>query len=239
MKKTTSISPEDLLKLYKDKSQKDPAILLNMIIWQTIYEKRSDAWARDLLVDSELLPNPDDVARERIDAGKVKEGREYKEVIKIENNQLQFIGRKRRELEKSVNLPGRGKRGSTDEYNKAIQRWKQINPRPTDEALLAGWSPKPLPDTYLENIPQQVDKTVIASSRNDAPSVKISKESTSIEKFSNSQSTKPINSLELFKESSTANGFDGKDIEHLTADKLESFNRILDAEDKADADLYG
>jgi hypothetical protein len=124
-----SITPEELLQRYADSRRKDPKAAIRMVMWLMIYDGEPASWARDFLEDASFLTKPED-ARAR-------------------NSQIQKVRRWRTAAEESVGLPPRGKRGTTSDYKQALRAWKRINPRPTDEELLAGWTPKPLPASEI------------------------------------------------------------------------------------------
>jgi hypothetical protein len=123
---TTSmvITPEELLKRYAESNRKDPRAAINMVMWLMIYDAKPSSWARDFLEDAGLLTKP-----------------EGKNALA---SQIQKVRRWRNAAEKTVRLPPRGKRGTTSDYKQALQEWKRINPRPTDDELLAGWTPQSL-----------------------------------------------------------------------------------------------
>ena len=161
MTKSLSISAEDLLDLYEQAIRKDPTMALCMIIWWTIYDEKSASWARDLLEDAGLMPNPETEADKKCEAGLVIEAEKGKVAKKIEKAQLRLIDRKRESLEKSVRLPPRTKRGATSDYKLALYEWKRINPRPTKEELLAGCVPKPLPDSFNPQVRHQAGEEAV------------------------------------------------------------------------------
>lgn len=121
------IIPEEFLKRYADSNSKDPKVAISMVMWLMIYDEKPSSWARDFFEETGVLTQPeDDEARK---------------------SQIQKVRRWRNAAEKSVRLPPRGKRGASSAYKQALQDWKRINPRPTDEDLLAGWTPQSLPPT--------------------------------------------------------------------------------------------
>ena len=119
-----TIAPEEFLKRYADSNRKDPKAAINMVMWLMIYDEKPSSWARDFFEETGLLTQPEDDGARR--------------------SQIQKVRRWRNAAEESVRLPPRGKRGTSSTYKQALREWKRINPRPTDEELLAGWTPQPL-----------------------------------------------------------------------------------------------
>jgi hypothetical protein len=125
MPTTVPIIPEEFLKRYADSRRKNPKAAIRMVMWLMIYDEEPASWARNFFEENGVLSPPEhDGAR---------------------NSQIQKVRRWRNDAEQSVRLPPRGKRGTTSDYKQALEDWKRINPRPTDEELLAGWTPQPLP----------------------------------------------------------------------------------------------
>ena len=125
------ISHDELLDDFEDSLRKHPGSALRMIIWRMIYHELAASWTRNFLEEKGVFPKPTSETEKK--------------------NQLRKIDRTRQSLEKSVNLPVRAKKGATSDYKDSLIAWKRINPRPTKEELLAGWSPQPLPASSTQD----------------------------------------------------------------------------------------
>lgn len=125
------ISASELLDAYDKSLLVNPKFSIRMVIWRMIYDEQQAAPVRDLLEKAGIFAKP-----------------ETRTILK---NQLKSIDRQRAAAEKSTGLPSRGKKGACDLYRQALHKWKKLNPRPTNQQLLAGWTPVPLEDAAGEH----------------------------------------------------------------------------------------
>ncbi len=121
------ISASEVLDAYEQSVRKNPETAIRMVMWLMIYDELQVTWARDFLEEVRIFAKPE--------AG---------EAETIRANQLRKVHRLRTNAEKSIGLPGRGKKGASETYRQALNKWRALNPRPSKEQLLAGWSPKPI-----------------------------------------------------------------------------------------------
>lgn len=228
-----SISPAEILGHYTDEIQNIPEIVIRAIVWLTIYDEKASSWARNFLEKYGVFPKPAVEANIRADAKIIQVAEIDREINKIKKAQLRLIDRQRVKLEKSVGLPRRIKRGTTPDYERALYEWKQINPRPTNEDLLAGWTPKPLHDFRITRSEKEVSQNQIAAIgvlkldrdkiRNGAPNVRA--ESTT---YDNEQAY--ITSLVIPS--------NNRDLGLPTLEEVTAAEALLDADDEADAAFY-
>lgn len=118
------ISASELLDAFDKSLLENPKFSIRLVIWRMIYDEQQAAPVRELLEKAGIFARP-----------------ETRAILK---NQLKNIDRQRAAAEKSTGLPSRGKKGASDLYRQALHKWKQLNPRPTNQQLLAGWTPIPL-----------------------------------------------------------------------------------------------
>ena len=134
----SAIAPEILVKSYYDSFREDPEMGVKRIMFLMIYDDREAKWVQKFLQK----------------VGVLEESSSEKE----QKAQLRKIHRVRSQVSDLCGLPRRGKRGATNEYRTALVAWRAINPRPTEEQILAGWMPQPLGATT--GIPQETQQSV-------------------------------------------------------------------------------
>jgi hypothetical protein len=228
-----SISPADILGHYSDEIRNSPEIVIRVIVWLTIYDGKSSSWARNFLEKYGVLPKPAVEANIRADAKIIQVSEIDREINKIKKAQLRLIDRQRVKLEKSVGLPSREKRGTTPDYELALYKWKQINPRPTNEDFLAGWTPKPLHDFRITRSEKEGSQDQIVAIgvlkldrdkiRNGAPNVRA--ESITYDKEQTCKAPYVIPS-------------NNRDLGLPTLEEVSAAEALLDADDEADAAFY-
>ncbi len=120
----SSIAPEILVKSYYDSFREDPELGVQRIMLMMIYDDREAKWAHKFLQKVGVLEKSSDKKEQKA--------------------QLRKIHRLRSQVADMCGLPIRGKRGATQEYRSALAALRAINPRPSEDQLLAGWMPQPL-----------------------------------------------------------------------------------------------
>lgn len=125
-----------ILDAYEKSLGKNPKTAIRMVMWLMIYDEEGATWARDLLEVVSIFGKPENDT--------------------IRANQLRKVDRWRSAAENSTGLPPRGKKGGSEDYRQALAHWKALNPRPTRDQLLAGWTPRTIsPEPDVKEAPRK------------------------------------------------------------------------------------